>query len=86
MAQTIPLSVPDELLEEVRKTARLTSLSVQDVFRQSTKLGMPALRDRLGRMPLPKRLSLWDALPSLRRLPRNTRFPEMKGKVQKITL
>jgi hypothetical protein len=62
MAQTIPLSVPDELLEEVRETAKMTNLSVQDVFRQSTKLGMPALREAAGRVPRPKRLSVWDVI------------------------
>jgi len=38
MARTIPLSVPDDLLNEVRETARLTHLSVQDIFRQSVKI------------------------------------------------
>jgi hypothetical protein len=86
MAQTIPLSVPDELLKEVRETAKATNLSVQDVFRQSTKLGMAVLRQSVGRVPRPRRLSMWDALPSLRRLPRNAVFPEIKDKVHKISL
>jgi hypothetical protein len=47
MAETIPLSVPDDLLKEARETAELTHLSVQDVFRQSAKLGMPKLREQL---------------------------------------
>ncbi len=65
MSQTIPLSVPDELLEEVRETAKVTNLSVQDVFRQSTRMGMPVLRESLQRrLPKTKRLSAWDALRS----------------------
>jgi hypothetical protein len=47
MSETIPLSVPDDLLKEARETAELTHLSVQDVFRQSAKLGMPKLREQL---------------------------------------
>ncbi len=85
MAQTIPLSVPDELLEEVRETAKVTNLSVQDVFRQSTKLGLPALRASAKGVPRPKRLSVWDALASGRGL--NVEFPTMsKDKVRKIEL
>jgi hypothetical protein len=63
MAQTVPLSVPDDLLNEVRETARLTHLSVQDVFRQSAKIAQPTLRQS-ARGERPKRLSLWDALAS----------------------
>ena len=86
MAQTIPLSVPDDLLEEVRETARLTKLSMQDVFRQSTKIGLPALRaSAQARVPAPKRLSVWDALPSGDGL--NVRFPTMpRDQVKKIKL
>jgi hypothetical protein len=84
VAQTIPLSVPDELLNEVRETAKVTNLSVQDVFRQSTKIGLPALRARASRVPRPKRLSLWDALPSLRGLA--VKFPRSEDKVKKVTL
>lgn len=58
MANTIPLSVPDDLLEDVRRAADETHLSVQDVFRQSTRLGLPKLREQhAGRItnvdPLP---------------------------------
>ncbi|HEY3853041.1 MAG TPA: hypothetical protein VGO67_01455 [Verrucomicrobiae bacterium] len=63
MAKTIPLSVPDDLLAEVKETARLTHLSVQDVFRQSVKIAKPSLRQS-ARVERPKRLSLWDALAS----------------------
>ena len=85
MAQTIPLSVPDDLLEEVRETAKLTRLSMQDVFRQSTRMGLPALRASVkAAVPRPRRLSLWDALASGDRL--NAQFPTAKGKVRKVTL
>ena len=85
MAQTVPLSVPDDLLEEVRETARLTRLSMQDVFRQSTRIGLPALRASLKtKIPRPRRLSLWDALTSGEGL--NVQFPTAKGKVKKSTL
>ncbi len=85
MAQTIPLSVPDDLLEEVRETAKVTHLSVQDVFRQSTKIGLPALRAAAGRVPAPRRLSIWDALPSLHGL--GVKFPRIPDeKVKKVTV
>ena len=85
MAQTIPLSVPDDLLEEVRETAKLTQLSMQDVFRQSTRIGLPALRASVkAAIPRPRRLSLWDALASGDGL--HVRFPTAKGKVKKIAL
>jgi hypothetical protein len=48
MSKMIPLSVPDELLAEVRKTAKRTNLSMQDVIRQSTRLGMPRLCEQLA--------------------------------------
>ncbi len=85
MAQTVPLSVPDDLLEEVRETARLTQLSMQDVFRQSTRIGLPALRASVkAKLPRPRRLSLWDALASGDGL--NVQFPTARGKVKKIAL
>lgn len=49
MAQTIPLSVPDDLLAEVQTAADETHLSMQDVFRQSARLGLPKLREQLAR-------------------------------------
>lgn len=84
MAQTIPLSVPDDLLEEVRETARLTDLSVQDVFRQATKIGVVALRESAKGVPRPKRLSVWDALESGQGLDAN--FPAADDRVHKIEL
>ena len=83
MAQTISVSLPADLLDEVRETARLTHLSVQDVFRQSVKIARPTLR-AAARLKLPKRLSLWDALQSGHRLELQTRA--MKGTVKKIVL
>ena len=85
MAHTIPLSVPDELLEAVRETAELTHLSVQDVFRLSTKLGLPALRESLQRrVAKPRRLSGWDALRSGNG--GELRITPGRGKVRKIVL
>lgn len=90
MSQTIPLSVPDELLNEVRETAKVTNLSVQDVFRQSTKLGMQALREAAGRVPRPKRASVWDVIgASARRIARSGAKLEIHtptDKVRKVEL
>jgi hypothetical protein len=77
------VSVPDDLLEEVRETARLTHLSVQDVFRQSVKIARPVLRASASPKP-PQRLSLWDALQSGHGLELKTR--PMKGTVKKTIL
>jgi hypothetical protein len=46
MAETIPLSVPDDLLAEVRTAAEESNVSMQDVFRQSTRLGLPKFREQ----------------------------------------
>jgi hypothetical protein len=83
MAQTIPLSVPDDLLNEVRETAKLTHLSVQDVFRQSVKIAKPVLRQS-ARTPRPKRLSVWEALASGRGV--KLEMVPAGGKVKKIHL
>ena len=82
MAQTIPLSVPDDLLEEVRETAKLTHLSVQDVFRQSAKIAGPMLR--ASAVARPKRLSVWDALHCGRGI--DLKITPLPGKVKKVTL
>jgi hypothetical protein len=47
-SETYPLAMPPELLGEVRKTAKETGLSVADAMRQSMKLGLPQLREKLG--------------------------------------
>jgi len=80
----IPVSFPDDLLAEVRETARKTHLSQQDVIRQSTKLGMPQLLDQFGKTPRPRRLSVWDALASGSGL--KVDFEPMRGKVRKVPL
>jgi hypothetical protein len=53
------ISVPGfpALARELATTAAETELSQADVIRQSLKLGMPALRARLGKSP-GRRLSL----------------------------
>jgi hypothetical protein len=83
MAETIPLSVPDDLLSEVNETARLTHLSVQDVFRQSAKIAAPVLRQS-ARMELPARRSVWDALASGAGL--ELREGSADGAVEKVSL
>ncbi|HTA28991.1 MAG TPA: hypothetical protein VK731_00825 [Candidatus Cybelea sp.] len=49
---TYPLAVPPDLLKELRKAARQTGLSVADTMRQSMKLGLPGLVERLSSDPL----------------------------------
>jgi hypothetical protein len=83
MAETIPLSVPDDLLNKVKETARLTHLSVQDVFRQSAKIAKPVLR-QAARPSRPGQISAWDALASGRGL--KLEFAPAVGKVKKISL
>lgn len=41
---TVPVSLPDDLLEAVRETASATGLSQAEVIRQSTELGLNQLR------------------------------------------
>lgn len=48
-SETYPLAMPADLLREVRSTAKETGLSVADAMRQSMKLGLPKLRERLAR-------------------------------------
>jgi len=47
-SETYPLAVPEDLLKEVRKTAKETGLSLADAMRQSIKLGLPRLREQLS--------------------------------------
>ena len=54
---TIPVPGSLALAEDLAATALETELSQADVIRQSLKLGMPALRARLGKSPR-RRLSL----------------------------
>jgi hypothetical protein len=47
-SETYPLSLPPDLLGEVRETAKETGLSLADAMRQSLKLGLPKLREQLA--------------------------------------
>jgi hypothetical protein len=49
---TYPLAVPPDLLKDLRKAARQTGLSMADTMRQSMKLGLPDLVERLSPDPL----------------------------------
>ena len=49
---TYPLAVPNDLLVEVRQTAKATGLSMADAMRQSMRLGLPKLRAQLSTPPL----------------------------------
>ena len=51
-SDTYPLAMPHDLLKEVRQTAKVTGLSMADAMRQSIKLGLPRLRERLGLVPI----------------------------------
>lgn len=45
--ETVPLAIPEELLSEIRTAADRLGLSMADVMRQSTKLGLPELYAKL---------------------------------------
>ena len=42
---TYPLGLPEELMEEVKRTAADTHLSMADAMRQAIKLGLPHVRE-----------------------------------------
>jgi len=46
--QAYPLTLPPDLAEQVRRTAKETRLSMADVMRQAVRLGMPRLRKGLS--------------------------------------
>jgi hypothetical protein len=48
-SQTYSLVLPPELLGEVRQMAKETGLSVADAIRQSMRIGLPQLREKLSR-------------------------------------
>ena len=52
-SQTIPVPGSADLSRDLKATAAETELSQADVIRQALKLGLPALRARLG--PKPRR-------------------------------
>lgn len=54
-SKTIPVPSTSALAEDLAATAVETGLSQADVIRQSLKLGMPALRAKLGRPPRRRR-------------------------------
>ena len=45
---TYPLAMPNDLLDEIRHTAKATGLSMADAMRQSVKPGLPKLREQLS--------------------------------------
>ena len=46
---TYPLGLPDELMEEVKRTAADTHLSMEDAMRQAIKIGLPQVREGMSR-------------------------------------
>jgi hypothetical protein len=50
-SETYPLSMPEDLLETVRRVAQATGLSMADTMRQSMKLGLPKLEVELSSEP-----------------------------------
>lgn len=57
--ETFPVAMPEELMQEVRRAAKQTGLSLSDVLRQATKLGIPRLIEQLA----PGRVTNVDPLP-----------------------
>jgi hypothetical protein len=51
-SDTYPLAMPPDLLDDVRRTASDTGLSMADAMRQSMRLGLPRLREQLSASPL----------------------------------
>jgi hypothetical protein len=47
-SETYPLTLPLDLLGEIRQTAQETGLSLADAMRQSLELGLPKLREQLA--------------------------------------
>ena len=64
---TIPVPGSPELAEELAAAAAETGMSQADVIRQSLKLGIPALKGRLGPRPR-RRRSLNDHFKGLKGL------------------
>ncbi|HZV36882.1 MAG TPA: hypothetical protein VFB72_20060 [Verrucomicrobiae bacterium] len=57
---TIPLPMPPELIEEVRRTAQQAQVSSAEIMRKSIRAGLPKVREALIQIP---RLTNVDALP-----------------------
>jgi hypothetical protein len=51
-SMTFPVALPEDFLRELREAARRTNLSMADVLRQSTKLGLPRLMEQMGVLPV----------------------------------
>jgi len=66
-SKAIPVPGSAALAEDLAATAADTGLSQADVIRQSLKLGMPVLRERLGTKPR-RRLPLWEHFKRLKGL------------------
>ena len=47
-SEAVPLAMPADLLKEVRQTAKRTGLSMADAMRQSMRLGLPRLAEKLS--------------------------------------
>ncbi len=45
---TYPLAIPEDLLGDIRETAEVTGLSMADAMRQSIRIGLPKLKERLS--------------------------------------
>jgi hypothetical protein len=46
-----PLGLPEELMEEVKRTTADTHLSMEDAMRQAIKLGLPQVREGVSKEP-----------------------------------
>ena len=47
---TVPLAIPPDLLEEVRRTSEEVHLSSADVMRRAIKAGLPKVRESMGQL------------------------------------
>jgi GrpB-like predicted nucleotidyltransferase (UPF0157 family) len=65
--KTIPLAVPEDLHASVHQAARETHLSMQDVLRQSVRLGLPQLRAKFSAVERGSCQENWDDLLAARR-------------------
>ena len=65
--QTIKVTLPDSIYDRVRKTAQSTSLSLEEVIKQSIILLLPAFeseippesRSNMAKLPLLNDIQLW---------------------------
>ncbi len=48
---TYPLGLPEELMEEVKRTAADTHLSMADAILQAIKFGLPQVREGMSKDP-----------------------------------